>query len=290
MNPFSSFLLLCSRMIRPMMASVWTAVKRISHISAIFALGTAIVGVMTFASAGFAGGRNAITAYAETPGQDKPFSQGEEEEETALLTEAKIQFQVTGIGNLKNGQLLLGDTLAKTIHKDKELQQEKKAAVEKNREASRLILEERKQLEAREVARKAEEEARRAAAEMACSDSDYQVLLRIVEAEAGICDMKGRILVANVIMNRVRSREFPNSITDVVYQKNQFSPVSDGRLNRVKVTDTTVEAVNRALAGEDYSQGALYFMNRRRSQSKNVRWFDGQLTYLFHHDRHEFFR
>ena len=113
---------------------------------------------------------------------------------------------------------------------------------------------------------------------------------RIVEAEAGICDIRGRILVANVVINRVKSEEFPDTITGVVYQKSQFSPVSDGSLNSCTVTPQTVEAVDRALAGEDYSQGALYFMNRRRSRAGNVSWFDNSLTYLFQHDRHEFFK
>ena len=67
--------------------------------------------------------------------------------------------------------------------------------------------------------------------------------------------------VANVIINRVKHPYFPNTVTDVVFQGNgkQFSPVADGRFYTVTVTDSTVEAVNRALMGEDYSQGALYF-------------------------------
>ena len=58
--------------------------------------------------------------------------------------------------------------------------------------------------------------------------------MKIVQAEAGICDERGRILVANVIMNRVRDKRFPNSVTEVVYQRGQFSPVSDGRINQVE--------------------------------------------------------
>ena len=115
-------------------------------------------------------------------------------------------------------------------------------------------------------------------------------MTRIVEAEAGGCDAKGRILVANVVLNRVKSKEFPNTITEVVYQKSQFSPVFDGRLRTCRVSEKTVEAVNRALAGEDYSQGALYFMNRSHSRSRNVSWFDRSLTFLFQHEDHEFFR
>ena len=122
------------------------------------------------------------------------------------------------------------------------------------------------------------------------TESDYNVLLRIVQAEAGGCDMKGKILVANVILNRVESDEFPDTITDVVYEKRQFSPVSNGSINRCKVEQQTVEAVDRALAGEDYSEGALYFMNRRASSGSNVRWFDTHLDYLFQHGGHEFFK
>ena len=49
------------------------------------------------------------------------------------------------------------------------------------------------------------------------------MLLRIVEAEAGICDYQGKLLVANVVINRVESGSFPNTVTEVVYQKIRFS-------------------------------------------------------------------
>ncbi|MEY8336831.1 cell wall hydrolase [Lachnospiraceae bacterium 62-35] len=133
-------------------------------------------------------------------------------------------------------------------------------------------------------------EAENESIESSLSQEDYGVLLKIVEAEAGICDEKGRILVANVIMNRVANGQFPNSVQAVVYQPSQFSPVATGFINQVKVSDKTVECVRRALAGEDYSQGALYFMNREMSQKNAVRWFDGKLTYLFEHEGHEFFK
>ena len=115
------------------------------------------------------------------------------------------------------------------------------------------------------------------------------MLLRIVQAEAGICDPKGKILVADVIINRVLSGKFPDSVKAVVYQPSQFQPVSNGTINTVNVTAETIECVDRALAGEDYSNGALYFMNRRASGSA-ASWFDRRLTYLFAHDGHEFFR
>ena len=102
--------------------------------------------------------------------------------------------------------------------------------------------------------------------------------------------MEGRVMVANVILNRVEDDAFPNTITKVVYQKNQFSPVGNGSIKRCKVTAETVEAVERALSGEDLTDGALYFMNRRASSRKNASWFDRHLEFLFKHGNHEFFR
>ncbi|MCI8297696.1 MAG: cell wall hydrolase [Lachnospiraceae bacterium] len=114
-------------------------------------------------------------------------------------------------------------------------------------------------------------------------------MLKIVQAEAGGCDSTGKILVANVIMNRVEDSSFPDDITSVVYERSQFTPVSSGAIDRVQVTKETVECVDRALQGEDPSQGALYFMNRKAS-GENAQWFDRKLTFLFSHDGHEFFK
>lgn len=121
------------------------------------------------------------------------------------------------------------------------------------------------------------------------SDKDYENLLHIVEAEATGQDLKGKILIANVIFNRYRKGGYGN-ITDVIFAKNQFSPIRDGRFWSVPVTDSTREAVRQSLDGVDYSQGALYFMNRRGASRKNASWFDRNLTYLFSYSGHEFFK
>ena len=126
------------------------------------------------------------------------------------------------------------------------------------------------------------------------SQKDYDVLLRIVEAEAGGEDIKGKILVANVVLNRVGDECFPDTVEEVVFQHSdkvyQFSPVKDGRYYTVSVSESTKEAVERALEGEDYSSGALYFAARESANKKSMRWFDEKLTYLFSHGGHEFFK
>ena len=125
------------------------------------------------------------------------------------------------------------------------------------------------------------------------SDEDYANLLKIVEAEAGGEDLKGKILVANVIFNRIKSPDFPSNVTDVVWERSggstQFSPVADGRIYTVTVSKETKEAVNRAIDGEDYSHGALYFMEERYADEENVKWFKDELKFLFRHGVHDFY-
>lgn len=257
--------------------------------------GVFLAAVMTFTVAGFSG--NNQSAYAETPSERTEEKQNVSREEIVMLTEANVQFRFTDSKSVRDGQLLVGSELAKNVLKEQSVRQERRAAAEEAKEEIRQMEEKRAKAEALEKARKAEEERVKAAiqavrsdAVISFSDKDYEVLKRIVQAEAGVCDTKGKILVANVVINRVKSTRFPNTITEVVYQRSQFSPVSDGTINTCNVTSETVEAVNRALAGEDYSDGALYFMCRSASKQSNVRWFDVSLTYLFKHQAHEFFR
>lgn len=123
----------------------------------------------------------------------------------------------------------------------------------------------------------------------AITEDDYQVLLKIVHAEAGGEDIKGRMLVANVILNRLEVGFGGDTVTEVVFAKGQFSPVSNGRIFKVTPDETTIEAVERVLNGEDYSRGALYFMARELASKKGVRWFDKHLKFLFKHGCHEFY-
>lgn len=125
------------------------------------------------------------------------------------------------------------------------------------------------------------------------TDQDYETLLRIVEAESGTEEVKGRIMVANVIFNRMAHEEFPNTVQEVVWENvggsPQFSPTADGRIYTVTVSEETREAVNRAIDGEDYSQGALFFMEEAYSDNQNVAWFKNELKFLFEYGVHDFY-
>ena len=125
------------------------------------------------------------------------------------------------------------------------------------------------------------------------SDEDYETLLSIVEAEAGGEDMKSRILVANVILNRVKDHRFPNTVSEVVWERNngaaQFSPTEDGRIGTVEISEMTKESVRQVLEGLDYANGALFFVAKDQALESNVDWFESDLKLLFKHGDHAFY-
>ena len=143
------------------------------------------------------------------------------------------------------------------------------------------------------VAETAEEAAAETGRIYEVSEEDYDALLRLVEAEASGEDIKGKLLVANVVLNRVKSGAFPDTIKEVIYQRQngraQFSPVATGKIDRVAVSEETVEAVERALCGEDESAGALYFVAPAYADAGNHQWFRDNLTLLFSYEGHEFY-
>lgn len=180
------------------------------------------------------------------------------------------------------------DTELARIREEQEIEeQERQKAAAEQAERERQEAEQR----AAEEAAKEEEEQNQWIYEI--SEGDYAALLKIVEAEASGEDMTGRILVANVVLNRVKSPKFPDTIEGVVYQraggKAQFSPVSTGKIERVRVSEETIAAVESALCGEDPSEGALYFVAPAYASPNNLQWFRSRLTMLFVYHGHEFY-
>lgn len=91
---------------------------------------------------------------------------------------------------------------------------------------------------------------------------DVELLAALVHAEAGNQDMKGRRLVADTVLNRVRSADYPDSIEGVIYQRGQFSTVSDGALDRAlagATTDADREAARLAIEEGPVDQFVLFF-------------------------------
>lgn len=155
---------------------------------------------------------------------------------------------------------------AKTIEQIQKEEAEKRAKEEAARRAKE------------EAERKAKEEAEKKAAEAKkeenrpadISSDDRTLLAAIIHCEAGGEPYEGQVAVGAVIMNRVRSSSFPNTVREVVYQKGQFGPAITGKLDRVlasgEIYNSCYEAADAALAGENPVGEALYFGNGSTGQ------------------------
>lgn len=259
---WNSFLQTVIRFVRDLCIGLTKAMHRNA---VLMTAGISVVTLLAFMAGDLhVGGHNAMVAFAETQEyRTEAETELEEADSTELATDKENEFT-------ENEHMSEAETEALTV--------------EAVTTFADVTEEEKKELPGYDEQPEETETA------IVLSENDYDTLLRIVQAESGGCDITGKILVANVILNRVDSDEFPDSIHGVVYQKHQFSPVMDGSINRCKVTEETREAVERTLNGEDPSEGALYFMNRSKSAAKNVRWFDTKLDFLFKHGEHEFFK
>lgn len=92
------------------------------------------------------------------------------------------------------------------------------------------------------------------------NSSDLNLLARVVYAEARGEPYAGQVAVAAVVLNRVRSSSFPNTISGVVYQSGAFTAVSDGQIN-LTPNQTAYNAARDALNGWDPCYGAIYYFN-----------------------------
>lgn len=92
------------------------------------------------------------------------------------------------------------------------------------------------------------------------SESDVYLLARTIYAEGRGEPYVGQVAIGAVIMNRIRSAQFPNTVSGVVYQKHAFTAVSDGQIN-LTPNDTAMKAARDAMNGWDPSGGALYYYN-----------------------------
>ena len=106
-------------------------------------------------------------------------------------------------------------------------------------------------------------------AQTARSAGDVQLMARAVNGEARGEPYEGQVAVAAVILNRVKSPSFPNSISGVIYQPGAFTAVSDGQINVPIAEGSTVyKACQDAMNGWDPTGGALYYFNPDTATNK----------------------
>ncbi len=113
------------------------------------------------------------------------------------------------------------------------------------------------------------------------SNSDLYLLSCCVYGEARGESYTGKVAVAAVILNRVKSSAFPNSISGVIYQSGAFTCVSDGQIN-LGTNDECTRAAQDALNGWDPTGGAIYYFNPATATSKWI-WSRPQLITIGKH-------
>lgn len=117
------------------------------------------------------------------------------------------------------------------------------------------------------------------------SSTELNLLARCVYSEARGEPYTGQVAVAAVVLNRVRSSSFPNTVSGVIYQPGAFTAVSDGQIN-LTPNETAYKAARDALNGWDPTNGCLYYYNPATATSKWIWSLKVELTI----DRHSFAR
>ena len=108
------------------------------------------------------------------------------------------------------------------------------------------------------------------AASASIISADHRLLSRLVYAEARGETYKGQVAVAAVVLNRVASASFPNTVSGVIFQSGAFSCVSNGQINNTP-DSTAIRAALDALNGWDPTGGCLYYYNPRATDDKWIR-------------------
>ena len=98
-------------------------------------------------------------------------------------------------------------------------------------------------------------------------DDMVKLLARLINGEARGEPYTGQVAVASVVLNRVKSSSFPNSIAGVIYQSGAFSVVNDGQIN-LTPNSTAKKAAQDAMNGWDPTYGAIYYFNPKTATNK----------------------
>lgn len=113
--------------------------------------------------------------------------------------------------------------------------------------------------------------------------SDVQLIARAINGEARGEPYEGQVAVGAVILNRVKSSKFPNTIAGVIYQSGAFTAVSDGQINvPIASNSTVVKAAQDALNGWDPTGGAIYYFNPNTATNKWI-WSRPQIKTIGNH-------
>ena len=121
---------------------------------------------------------------------------------------------------------------------------------------------------------------------VSATENELDILAKIIYAEARGESYTGKLAVGAVVLNRVKSPKYPNTIKGVVFAPGQFSPVRDGSYNKARPTEEEYKAAREALSGSDPTHGALTFYAYKYTKSS----YHESLTHTATIGNHKFFK
>lgn len=151
---------------------------------------------------------------------------------------------------------------ALTVEEQEEIKRAEEEARRKAEEARRKAEAAKKAEQAKKEQQSQKKPSYTQGESVSANVDEVKLLAAIIQCEAGGESYEGQVAVGAVVMNRVKSSRFPNTIKEVIYQKNQFSPVKSGSLARRlsgTIKQSCYDAAREALAGADNTGGALFF-------------------------------
>lgn len=204
-----------------------------------------------FASSTEAQEQSAVEAEVSTEPSDQEETLDETQSAEGAGTDWGVSQEVINVQSGMIENVKIAAVEAKIAYEAK-LEEERRAAEEAER-----IAREKAEAEAAEAAAAAEAEAE------AAQQAEKELLASLIFCEAGNQPYEGQVAVGAVVMNRINSSSYPDTMEEVIYQSGQFSPAMSGWLDRVRAnqgyTEAAMQAAEDALAGSNPIGDCLYF-------------------------------
>ena len=204
-----------------------------------------------FASSTEAQEQSAVEAEVSTEPSDQEETLDDTQSAGGADTDWGVSQEVIDVQSGMIENVKIAAVEAKIAYEAK-LEEERRAAEEAER-----IAREKAEAEAAEAAAAAEAEAE------AAQQAEKELLASLIFCEAGNQPYEGQVAVGAVVMNRINSSSYPDTMEEVIYQSGQFSPAMSGWLDRVRAnqgyTEAAMQAAEDALAGSNPIGDCLYF-------------------------------
>lgn len=155
-------------------------------------------------------------------------------------------------------------------------------AIEQNNEAYR----EKQEQEWRQLMEERRRQYTEDSESWSFTENDEYLMARLAMAEQEDGDITSKALVIRIIINRVESDNFPDTVATVIFEKDQFTPIYNGRWEQVEPDAECYEALELVKNGWDESQGATYF----ELTTSKATWHNTSLIKLFEHETTTYYR